>query len=318
MSDESRLARLLESGQFVVTAEVGPPKAAAAAPLLEKAAWLRGYVDAANITDCQTAVVRLSSIAAAVHLKAAGLEPVVQMTARDRNRIAIQSDLLGAWSLGLRNLLCLTGDHQRFGNHPEARGVFDLDSIQMVAMVRRLGDPGVFLNGGPVPGERPRFFVGAVENPFAGPLEMRVRRLEKKITAGAQFIQTQCVFDLECFRRFMAMVRERGLHRRCYILAGVTPLKSVRMARFMRDHVAGVVIPNEIVRRIETAPDPAAAGVDLCVEQIHALRDIEGVAGIHIMAVAWEQMVPEIVRRAGLKKGDSLKKGDKKGDRLLF
>ncbi len=300
MTLESNLARLLREGHFAVTAEVGPPKGASADPLLQKAAALKGYVDAVNVTDCQTAVVRLSSIAAAVHLKAAGLEPVVQMTGRDRNRIAIQSDLLGAYSLGVRNLLCLTGDHQRFGNHPEARGVFDLDSIQMVAMVRRLGDPGEFLCGEPIRGERPRFFVGAVENPFAGPLEMRVRRLEKKIEAGAEFIQTQCVFDLERFRRFMAMVREHGLHRRGRILAGVTPLKSVRMARFMRDQVAGITIPDEVLARLENAADPAAAGVSLCVEQISELRKIEGVAGVHIMAIAWEQIVPEIVRRAGL------------------
>ena len=297
---ESNLARLLREGQFVVTAEVGPPKGASAAPLLEKAAVLKGWVDAANITDCQTAVVRLSSIAAAVHLQRAGLEPVVQMTGRDRNRIAMQSDLLGAWSLGLRNLLCLTGDHQRFGNHPEARGVFDLDSVQMVAMVRRLGDPGEFMCGEPVRGERPRFFVGAVENPFAGPLELRVLRLAKKVEAGAEFIQTQCVFDLERFRRFMALVRARGLHRRCYILAGVTPLKSVRMARFMRDHVAGITIPDEVIARVQAAGDPAATGLSLCAEQIRALRGIEGVAGVHIMAIAWEQVIPEIVRRAGL------------------
>ncbi len=300
MNAASNFARLLRDGQFVVTAEVGPPKGAAADQLLEKAAYLKGYVDAVNITDCQTAVVRLSSIAAAVHLRSAGLEPVVQMTGRDRNRIAIQSDLLGAWSLGIRNLLCLTGDHQRFGNHPEARGVFDLDSIQMVAMVRRMGEPGEFLCGEPIRGERPRFFVGAVENPFAGSLEMRVLRLEKKIAAGAEFIQTQCVFDLERFRRFMVLVRGRGLHRRCRILAGVTPLKSVRMARFMRDQVAGITIPDEILARLESAADLAAAGVSLCVEQIRELREIEGVAGVHIMAIAWEKIVPEIVKRAGL------------------
>lgn len=300
MNKVSGLARLLEAGHFAVTCEIGPPKGAAVDTLSEKGSWVKGYVDAANVTDCQTAVVRLSSIAAAVHLKSMGLEPVVQMTGRDRNRIAIQSDLLGAYSLGLRNVLCLTGDHQRFGNHPEAKGVFDLDSVQMVEMVRRMGDPGEFLCGEPIRGELPVFFVGAVENPFAGSPELRVRRLAKKIEAGAKFIQTQCVFDLEGFRRFMTMVRERGLDRRCHILAGVTPLKSARMARFMRDQVAGISIPNEVVNRIEAAADPAATGVDLCVEQIRELRRIEGVAGVHIMAINWEQVVPEIVRRAGL------------------
>lgn len=300
MSAESRLAQLLRAGYFVVTAEVGPPKGASAESLAEKAGRLKDHVDAVNVTDCQTAVVRLSSIAAAVHLERLGLETVVQMTGRDRNRIAIQSDLLGAHSLGVRNLLCLTGDHQRFGNHPQAKGVFDLDSIQMVAMVRRMGDPGEFLCGEPIRDGMPRFFVGAVENPFADHLELRVLRLEKKIEAGAEFIQTQCVFDLGRFRRFMELVRARGLDRRCHILAGVTPLKSARMARFMRDRVAGVSVPDEVVDRIEAASDQAEAGLELCVEAIRELREIEGVAGVHIMAVGWEQVVPQIVKRAGL------------------
>ncbi|ACA59393.1 methylenetetrahydrofolate reductase [Candidatus Desulforudis audaxviator] len=300
MRGVSGLARLLGAGHFVVTCEVGPPKGVNVDGLTEKAALLKSFVDAANVTDCQTAVVRLSSIAACVHLAAMGLEPVVQMTARDRNRIAVQSDLLGAYSLGIRNVLCLTGDHQKFGNHPGAKGVFDLDSVQMVEMVRRLGAPGEFQCGEPVCGEPPVFFVGAVENPCAEPLELRVRRLEKKIRAGARFVQTQCVYDLDRFRHFMGLVRARGLHEHAHILAGVTPLKSVRMARFMRDAVAGVYVPDEVVARIEAAADPAAEGVAMCVEQIAALREIEGVAGVHIMAVAWEAIVPEIVRRAGL------------------
>ncbi|MEW6540090.1 MAG: methylenetetrahydrofolate reductase [Bacillota bacterium] len=300
MTGVSGLARVLEAGRFAVTCEVGPPKGADVRGLAAKAAMLKGFVDAANVTDCQTAVVRLSSVAAGVHLAAAGLEPVVQMTARDRNRIAVQSDLLGAYSLGVRNVLCLTGDHQKFGNHPGAKGVFDLDSVQMVDVVRRLGDPGLFQCGEPVDGEPPVFFVGAVENPCAEPVELRVRRLDKKVRAGARFLQTQCVYDLDRFRRFMGLVRTRGLHERAHILAGVAPLKSARMARFMRDAVAGVYVPDAVVARMETAADPAAEGVALCVEQIAALREIEGVAGVHIMAVAWEKIVPEIVCRSGL------------------
>ncbi len=300
MKATSHLASLLQKGQPVVTAEVGPPKGADPMSLKVKAQCLRGFIDAANITDNQTAVVRLSSLAAALHLKEAGLEPVLQMTGRDRNRLAIQSDLLGAWSLGLRNVLCLTGDHQRFGNHPEACGVYDLDSIQMTDMVRNMKELGEFQCGELIPEGKPKFFIGAVENPFSGSLGMRVQRLKKKINAGAQFIQTQCIFDLPKFLEFMGLVRQAGLHQKTYILAGVTPLKSARMARFMRDNVAGISIPDDIVEYMEKAANPAQAGVDLCVEQIEKLLTIEGVAGIHIMAIAWEEIVPELVRRAGL------------------
>jgi methylenetetrahydrofolate reductase (NADPH) len=297
---ESKLEKLLSEGRFVVTAEIGPPKHASAEGIRHHAELLKDYVDAVNITDNQTAVVRLSSIAAAVHCLQKGVEPIVQMTVRDRNRIALQSDLLGAYSLGVRNVLCLSGDHQSFGNHPTARNVFDIDSVQLIATVKMMRDEKKFLCGEEIKEHEPRFFIGAVANPFADPFEFRVLRLEKKINAGAQFIQTQCIFDLDRFDRWMAMVRERGLHQRAAILAGVTPLKSAGAARYMQT-VPGMVVPDAIVERMKKAADAKAEGVEICVEQIRRLRSIEGVAGVHIMAVMWEEIVPTIVEKAGLR-----------------
>jgi len=297
---ESKLEKLLSEGRFVVTAEIGPPKHASAEGIRHHAELLKDYVDAVNITDNQTAVVRLSSIAAAVHCLQKGVEPIVQMTVRDRNRIALQSDLLGAYSLGVRNVLCLSGDHQSFGNHPTARNVFDIDSVQLIATVKMMRDEKKFLCGEEIKEHEPRFFIGAVANPFADPFEFRVLRLEKKINAGAQFIQTQCIFDLDRFDRWMAMVRERGLHQRAAILAGVTPLKSAGAARYMQT-VPGMMVPDAIVERMKKAADAKAEGVEICVEQIRRLRSIEGVAGVHIMAVMWEEIVPTIVEKAGLR-----------------
>lgn len=269
--------------------------------IIEQARLLGDYVDAANITDCQTAVVRMSSIGAGVHILREGVEPVIQMTCRDRNRIAIQSDLLGAYSLGVRNVLCLSGDHQMFGNHPTAKNVYDVDSLQLVQLVRRMKDEQLFFSGEAFKGPAPRFFVGAVANPFADPFEYRVDRLEKKINAGAEFIQTQSIFDLERFARFMEMSVARGLPERAYILAGVTPLKSWRAARFLQTSVPGMIVPEEIVRRLKNAANPQAEGINICVEQIKHIKDhIKGVAGFHIVAIGWPEVVPEIVRRAGL------------------
>ncbi|MGQ9556753.1 MAG: methylenetetrahydrofolate reductase [Desulfurispora sp.] len=301
MQTESKLQKLLDSGHFVVTAEIGPPKHASAHGVRHHAEMMRDYVDATNITDCQTAIVRISSIATAVHVRDCGIEPIVQMTCRDRNRIAIQADLLGAYSLGLRNLLCLSGDHQKFGNHPTAKNVYDIDSIQLINAVRKMRDEKVFFCGEPIKEHEPRFFIGAVANPFADPFEFRVARLEKKIEAGAQFIQTQCIFDMERFERFMEMVRERGLHERAHILAGVTPLKSWRAAKYMQTSVSGMIVPEELVQRLKNAEDPKKEGVDICVEQIKYIKEnIKGVHGVHIMAIAWEEIVPEIVQRCGL------------------
>ncbi len=302
----SRLEKLLLSGHFVVTAELGPPKSADLELVNRKIEYLKNYVDAANITDNQTAIARLSSIATGTILCQKGLEPVIQMTCRDRNRIAIQSDILGAYALGIKNILCLTGDHQRLGNHPAAKGVFDLDSIQLIQMLKVMRDEKRFLCGEEIrnspkaPVVEPRMFIGAAANPFGDPFEFRVVRLAKKIAAGADFIQTQCIYDMKRFRQWMQQVRDRGLHQKAYILAGLTPLRSVRMAQYMKDSVAGVTVPDEIIQRMAQAKDPAEEGVKICVEQIEELKQIEGIAGIHLMAVAWEKIVPVIVERAGL------------------
>ncbi|MBO8137529.1 MAG: methylenetetrahydrofolate reductase [Desulfotomaculum sp.] len=301
MKSGSNLEKVLSQGKFAVTAEIGPPKNASPEKLVQDAKILKGWVDAVNITDNQTAVVRLSSIAAGVHLAQNGVEPVVQMTCRDRNRIAMQSDLLGAYSLGIRNLLCLSGDHQKFGNHPQAKNVYDIDSIQLIDMVRGMRDDRKFLCGEEIKEHHPRYFIGAVANPFADPFEFRVLRLEKKINAGADFIQTQSIFDINRFEKFMEMVRRRGLHKKVYIIAGVTPLKSARAARFIQKRVAGMIVPDQLIERMEKAGDQKAEGIKIAVEQIQHIKTIEGVAGVHIMAINWESVVPQIVEMAGLR-----------------
>ena len=297
----SKLQQILKSGRLAVTAEISPPKHALADDIRGHARLLADYIDAANITDCQTAVVRMSSISAGAHILGEGVEPVIQMTCRDRNRIAIQSDLLGAYSLGIRNLLCLSGDHQSFGNHPTSKNVYDLDSIQLIQMVRRMKEEGLFFNGEKIKDHPPRFFVGAVANPFADPFDYRVDRLEKKIEAGAEFIQTQSVFDLERFAAFMEACVTRGLTERAYILAGVTPLRSWRAASFLQTGVPGMIVPDEVVRRLKEAEDPAEEGRLICLEQIKYIKEkIKGIAGFHLIAIAWPEVAPELVRRAGL------------------
>jgi len=296
----SRLQQLLERGEFVVCGELGPPQGCDVATVLRKAEYFRGYVDAVNVTDNQTAIVRMSSIAACALLKEAGLEPVVQMTCRDRNRIGLQSDFLGAVGLGLRNFLCLTGDHQTFGNHPQAKNVFDLDAVQLLHMLRGVRDEGKFQCGEEMKGERPQAFLGAGANPFADPFEFRVLRLEKKIAAGAQFIQTQCVFDIERFGRFMELVRQRGLHEKAYIIAGIMPVRSAKALLRTRDDVPGSMIPQEHIDRLEKAADAKEEGVNLAVELIEQVRQMEGVRGVHLMPVMWESITPTIVERAGL------------------
>jgi len=317
----SNLERVLRAGHFAVTGELGPPQSADGNVIREKAALLRGYADAVNITDNQTAIVRMSSIGAGTIVVQEGLEPVIQMTCRDRNRLAIQSDLLGAYALGMRNLLCLTGDHQTFGNHPTAKNVFDIDSVQLVKLVADMRDEQVFQCGDPFKGQEPRFFIGAAAAPFADPVDYRPYRLAKKVHAGADFIQTQLVYDVGAFANYMDKVRQLNLHRQVYILAGVGPLKSPGMARYMKNSVPGILVPDELIKRMTAAGAPwagkskdeltkedkkarsaawQAEGIQICIELIQQLREIEGVAGVHIMAIEWEEAVKPIVEGAGL------------------
>jgi methylenetetrahydrofolate reductase (NADH) len=301
VKDASRLKSVLEAGEFAVTAECGPPKGADPDAVLRKAEKLRGCVDAVNVTDNQTAIVRMSSLAACALLKDAGLDPVLQMVVRDRNRIALQSDILGASALGIRNVLCLSGDHQSFGNQPRAAGVFDLDSIQFVQAVSKMRDEGAILGGEPLT-TPPDVFIGAAANPFADPQTFRAVRLGKKIRAGADFIQTQCIYNLERFEAWLGMARDRGLTERAYILGGVTPLKSPGMARYMKNKVSGMDIPEALIRRMEGVPreKQREEGIRICVETIERLRELPGVGGVHIMAIEWEEAVADIVENAGL------------------
>ncbi len=306
MKSGSTLEKLLERGEFVVTAELGPPRSVDAGTLDEKIALLKDSADAINITDNQTSVVRISSIGTAMYLVRRDLEPVIQVACRDRNRIAIQSDLLGAALNGVRNVLCISGDHQSFGDHPQAKQVYDIDSVQLVTIVKDMRDRKVFQNGQEIRNSKkaqirePRFLIGAVENPFADPMEWRVNRLEKKVTAGADFIQTQCVYDMDRFAAWMKEVVARGLHRKVKILAGITPIRSVGMLKYMKSNVAGVIIPDALVDRLSAARDIKAEGLAVCLEQIEQLKSMEGVAGIHLMTVEWEAAVPQIVKSAGL------------------
>ena len=291
----------MESGAFAATGELGPPQSADAEVIRSKAKLLQGLVDAVNFTDGQTAIVRMSSTAAGLVGMQEGLEPTVQMTCRDRNRIAIQMDILGLAALGVKNFLCLTGDHQSFGNHPQAKGVFDIDSIQLIKMVKDMRDEKKFQCGEEMAVE-PRLFIGAAANPFADPFEYRVERLAKKVAAGVDFIQTQIIFNVEKFARWMEAARERGLHKQAYILAGVAPIKSAGVAKYMKKNVPGMDVPDEVVERMSAAPKGEAkqVGIDLCVDIIKQVRDIEGVAGVHIMAIEWEEAVAEITEKAGL------------------
>jgi len=299
MKAGTNLEKVLVSGRFAVTAEAGPPKGTSAAVVQKKGELLHNCCDAINITDNQTAIVRLSSLAGCVILKQQGVEPVMQIVCRDRNRIAIQSDVLGAVALGIGNILCITGDHQKFGNHPTAKGVFDIDSIQLIQTLKNMRDEKKFLNGEDISGEVP-LFIGAAANPFADPFEFRVIRLAKKIDAGADFIQTQAVYDVDKFARWMEMVADRGLDKRAHILAGVIPIRSAGMACYMRDYVSGVYVPDEIVTRMEQAQKAKEEGVKITLEIIERLKEISGVHGIHIMAVGWEEIVPELTKMAGL------------------
>lgn len=301
MKDTSQLKSVLEKGEFAVTSECGPPKGADPEAVLKKAVFLKGKVDSVNITDNQTAIVRMASMAACVILKQEGLDPVLQMVVRDRNRIALQSDILGASALGIRNVLCLSGDHQSFGNQPQSAGVFDLDSMQFIQTVKNMRDNGTII-GGETLSKNPDLFIGAAANPFGDPLSFRVIRLAKKIAAGADFIQTQCIYNFDRFQEWLSMAGDRGLTEKTYILGGVTPLKSAGMARYMKNKVAGMDVPDDVIKRIEGVPKDKQRdeGINICVESILKLKEMKGVSGVHIMAIEWEEAVEEIVERAGL------------------
>jgi methylenetetrahydrofolate reductase (NADPH) len=281
----SSLEKALRAGYFVATGELGPPQSADRHEIEHKAGFLKGIVESVNITDNQTAVVRMSSISVAVMLMELGIEPNIQMTARDRNRIAIQSDILGVSALGIRNMLCLSGDHQQFGNHPQAKNVFDIDSIQLVSLVKKMRDEGKFLNDEDID-VPPKLFIGAAANPFADPTEYRVYRLANKVDAGADFIQTQCIYNMDRFRQFMKQAVDMGVTENAYILAGVTPMKSAGMANYMSKFVPGMDVPE------------SEEGIKFALEQIEEFKEMEGVAGVHLMAIEWEHRVPEIAERA--------------------
>jgi 5,10-methylenetetrahydrofolate reductase len=299
MKAGTNLEKVLTSGKFAVTAEAGPPKGTSPAVMLKKGEALRNCCDAANVTDNQTAIVRMSSLAGSVLLKQQNVDPVMQIVCRDRNRLAIQSDVLGAIALGVGNFLCLSGDHQKFGNHPTAKSVFDIDSIQLIQTLKNMRDEKKFICGEDISGELP-MYIGAAANPYADPFEFRVTRLAKKVKAGADFIQTQAVYDVPKFAKWMEMAVDRGLDKKTHILAGVIPIRSAGMARYMRDYVSGVSVPDDIVTRMEQAENAKEEGATIAVELIEQLKEIPGVHGVHIMAVGWEDIVSEIAKRAGL------------------
>ena len=301
MKSGSNLEKVLAAGHFAVTAECGPPRGADGDHVRKKAEHVKDNVDACNVTDNQTSVVRMSSLAGCMLVRESGTEPLLQMVVRDRNRIALQSDLLGAAALGVRNLLCLSGDHQKFGDDPQAKNVFDIDSIQLINLAKVMRDEGVFPSGDKLEGA-PKFYIGCAVNPFADPFEIRVPRFKLKIEAGADFVQTQCIYNMDKFKKYMEEVKRQGLHEKCKILAGVTPLKSAGMAKFMNRMVAGIEIPEEFIKRIADEPKEkqAAKGIEMCIEQIQEVKEMEGIAGVHVMAIEWEEKLNEIIGGAGL------------------
>jgi len=301
MNSGSNLEKVLRAGHFAFTGELGPPRGTSVEAVREKASHLKGMVDSVNITDNQTAMVRMSSWAASLIAVDEGLEPNYQMVCRDRNRLAMQADILGAYAHGIRNILCLSGDHQQFGDHPSAKGVFDIDSMQLIRMVKHMCDDGKFLSGADID-TPPKMFIGAAANPFAEPFEWRVHRLAKKAEAGADFVQTQCIYNMKKMREWVKQANDMGLTEKVYILAGITPMKSLGMARYMKNNVPGMDVPDEIIDRLKGAGRGkyAEEGIKMACEQIEEFREMKGVAGIHLMAIEWEHMVPEIAERAGV------------------
>ena len=301
-SSTGRLERVLRAGHFVVTAELAPPDSALAEDVYERARLFDGYVDGMNATDGSGAHCHMSSVAMCALLTNVGYSPVLQISCRDKNRIAIQGDVLGAAAMGVSNVLCLSGDGVQVGDHPEAKPVFDLDSMSLLETIRIMRDESRFLSGRPITSP-PHVFLGAAENPSAPPIDFRPYRLAKKIAAGAQFIQTQYIYDVEQFRVFMAKARDLGLLEQCFILPGVGPLASARTALWIRSNVPGIHIPDAIIERLEGAAEPKLEGRKICVELIQQIREIEGVSGVHIMAYRQEAAVGEIVQQSGVLEG---------------
>ncbi len=297
----SKLEKILAAGHLAVTSECGPPRGSDPEVIIKKADMIKDHVDAINITDNQTSVTRMCSLAACIRLKLMGLEPVLQMVTRDRNRIGLQSDILGAASFDINNILCLSGDHQSFGDCAQGQNVHDIDSMQLIQTVRHMRDESKFLGGDDI-ARPPQMFVGAAANPFADPFEIRVPRLAKKVAAGVEFIQTQCIYNLDKFKEWMKQVVDRGLDQKVSILAGMTPMKSAGMAKYMKNRVPGMDVPDEIVKRLSDTPKEKQAdeGINICVEAIQQIKEMKGIKGFHVMAIEWEEKVPEIVERAGL------------------
>ena len=297
----SRLEHVLKAGRFAVTAELNPPDSADPQKVYDAALVLSQVCDGINATDASGANCHMSSVAICALLTRAGYEPVMQVSCRDRNRIAIQGDVLGGAAMGVRNVLCLTGDDTTAGDQPQAKRVFDLDSIHLLYTIKTMRDRGRFLSGREI-SEPPRLFLGAASNPFVPPYDWRPQRMAKKIQAGADFIQTQYCFDVIRFKEFMKQVRDLGLDQKVFILVGVGPLRSERAAEFMRTKVPGVVIPDEIVERLRKTPKPKkqSEGKRICVEIIQQVKEIKGVSGVHVMAYRQEELVAEIIEEAGL------------------
>ena len=300
---KSNLEKVLASGQFAVTGELGPPPNASREEVVEKAKHLKGNVDSVNITDNQTAVVRMSSLAAALILQEQGTEANMQMVCRDRNRIAMQSDILGAAALGINNLLVLSGDHQKFGDHAKAKNVFDMDSVNLIHTIKIMRDERRLLSGRELPeGSEPRLFIGGAYNPFADPEDYRVLRAAKKLEAGVDFLQSQCIYDMPRFKKFIARAGDMGLTEKAYFMAGITPLKSLGMAKYMKNSVPGISVPDELIERMKGVPKEKQVdeGIKIACEQIEEMKNTKGVAGVHLMLIEWEHMVPRLVQEAKL------------------
>jgi len=301
-SSAGRLERVLRAGHFAVTAELAPPDSANPHDVYTRAELFDGHVDAMNATDGSGANCHMSSVGICALLTRIGYAPIMQVSCRDKNRIAIQGDVLGAAAMGVSNILCLTGDGVQAGDHPQAKPVFDLDCMSLLETVRGMRDKAQFLSGRKI-SDPPKVFLGAASNPFAPPLDFRPHRLAKKIAAGAQFIQTNYCFDVPRFKEFMARSRDLGLLDKVFILPGVGPMASARTANWIRNNVPGIYIPDSIIERLAGAKDQKKEGQQLCVELIQELSEIEGVSGIHVMAYRQEESVAEIIKSSGVLQG---------------